>query len=794
MNLKHNLLLVIMSVAITSCVQTQEVVPIQEQQVITLTAPQGQTKTILGAPAGAKVPVYWTSGDRINVNGSMSSPLIVEDGQLLSKAEFRLNNVSLPYAVLYPGEIYSGSDDSGRVLVDIPQQQEYVSGSFASGADILWGTSSQEGEVVMNHVCGTVKLSLTDASGAVVDKLTLTSLSEDCPLVGRFAIDPDLGDLSPVDGQNTVSMLFPNGGITLSQQPTDFYLTIPAGVYPEGFEIRLEDTQKHILRLNWLRQEAGAQPGVIVTAGQLVQFSTQEYDPDAREICSAQDWELFAAAYNAGGEAWKNDWLGKDGKIKLGADVSAKSVTPINSLSHPIDGCGYSITQTEGTTPLIGTNRAEVSNLTLKGKMIPADPFIAGAAVFTTTLGAAGKFINCHNEMDIVVNAVDNTEVVCGAFVRSMLGGLIKDCTNKGNISVYSNISKVKDQRGLAGGFVAIIRDLTGKAVIENCVNYGDVSFVMEKTASLTANRPINAGYAGIVANVTYGTADTYLTIKDCVNNGDISVSFTPDPTGAQQLVSGAGGIIGLSAKLTSTGGGYNSATEDSFYLVLEGCVNNGDIANRLVSSGDSQDLQKAFAGGVAGVIHGTKASHAQIKDCESYGKVMCYEGTAYKRAALSTNCGGLIGCGAYIDMEGCIVNSPSIGTLKRQSYSVSAGVALLHQSFTMKDCKFFANLNLIRSTTYAENNWSLGFSLSTSAGGGNTKNASLAGSKVSGCSFGGTLTTNKVPVAFDSTDTTFGEMEKTTFTASDFGNHIASLSYGKGEVTFENNSYWNGL
>ena len=100
-----------------------------------------------------------------------------------------------------------------------------------------------------------------------------------------------------------------------------------------------------------------------------------------------------------------------------------------------------------------------------------------------------------------------------------------------------------------------------------------NVSVLMEKVASAADKRPINAGYAGIVANVTYGTSSTYLTIKDCVNNGDISVSYTPDPTSAQHLVSGVGGILGLSTKLTDTGAGYYSINGDSFYLVLDGCV-----------------------------------------------------------------------------------------------------------------------------------------------------------------------------------------------------------------------------
>ena len=793
MNLKLTIPSVFLAVMAVSCVQSHEMDSSRQENVITLTASQGHTRTVLGETAGDKVPVYWSSGDRINVNGIVSSPLVIGDGQKVSKADFKVSNVALPYTVVYPAEAYSGTEENGTVLLTIPQSQKYVPGSFASGADILFGTSVTEGEVVMEHLCATIRLSLTDAQSAVVKKLTLVSLSDDSPIAGTFSLDPYFLNLSPKDGTASITMELPEEGVRLGSEPVDFHMTIPAGTYPEGFTIVLEDEGKHIQRFHWLREAPEAEPGITAAAGSLVRFDACEFDPGAREICSAEEWNLFVAAYNAGGDAWKSDWLGKDGVIRLGADITAKNVSSITSLSHTIDGCGFSITQTEGRSPLIGTNRAEVRNLTLKGKMTPADPLTAGAAVFTTTLGSAGKFINCHNEMNVTVNGIESSEVVAGCFVRSMQGGLISKCTNSGDITIYSNINLKKDQRVLAGGFVAIVRDLTGPATIEGCVNNGDVSVLMEKAASVADKRPINAGYAGIVANVTYGTASTYLTVKDCVNNGNISVSYTPDPASAQHLVSGVGGILGLSAKLTETGAGYYSTNGDSFYLVLDGCVNNGDMENRLVSPGDSQDLNKAFAGGVAGVIHGLKASHAQVVDCSSFGKVTSYEGTEYTRAGLSTCSGGLIGCGAYIDMDGCVVNSPSVGTLKRQSYAVSAGVATLHQSFTMTDCRFFANLNIIRSKTYAENNWSLGFSLSTSEKGGNTKNATLEGSSVTGCSFGGTLTTNKDVVEFSSKATTFGDMEKKVFTASDCTDHIASKSYGENKVTFENNSYWDG-
>lgn len=793
MDLKRKILFLTFALAV-SCVQTPEVLPSQDGGgTVILTAPQGTTKTTLGTPSAGVVPVYWTSGDRINVNGTVSSPLFVEDGQKLTRAEFKLNNVSLPYSVVYPAEIYSGKDENGMLLVDVPSRQEYVPGSFGNGADLLFGTSVDEGTVIMEHLCGTIKVSFTDAEASKVSRVVLTSLSEDSPIAGRYAIDPDFAVLSPRSSlTNSVELILPEGGVALGTETVDFHFTIPAGTYPAGFEIRFEDSLKRILRLDWLRSQAGAEPGITVTAGHLVGFAVREFEPDAREICSSEDWELFAAAYNAGGEAWKTEWLGKDGSIKIGADISARSLTQIVALSHPIDGCGHSITQTEANKPLIGTSRAVVSNLTMKGRMTPADPNEMGAAVFASTLGGAGKFVNCHNETDIVVNATEKPDVVAGGFVRSMRGGVLQDCTNRGDITVYTNL-KNKDQKVLVGGFVAIVRDLTAMAVIDGCTNYGEVKVTCEKVAGNGSNRPINASYAGIVANVVSGDSEKHLKIVDCANEADISVSLTPDPSGAQALVSGAGGIIGMSVVLSATGGGYGSVTGDSYYLEIDGCVNNGSITNSLVSSGGSNELNKAFSGGIAGVIHGKKASHAKITGCSNYGSVCCYEGSAYKRAALSTVCGGLLGCGAFVDMEDCIVSSPSVGTLKRQSYAVSAGVGILHQSFTMKGCKFYADLKMIRSTDFTEKNWSLGFTLSTNSKNGNTTGASLAGSTITDCSFGGTLSTNETTVKNDSDATTFGTILNRTFTASDCEIYIASESYGKNEVTISGSSYWNG-
>ena len=110
-----------------------------------------------------------------------------------------------------------------------------------------------------------------------------------------------------------------------------------------------------------------------------------------------------------------------------------------------------------------------------------------------------------------------------------------------------------------------------------------------------------------------------------------------------------------------------------------------------------------------------------------------------------------------------------------------------------MTGCRIYADISMIRSATYTENNYSLGFTLPTASEDGNTANAVLAGSSVTDCSFGGSISVNETPVTFSYTGTAFGTITRSDFTASSFAGYIHSLSYGAGEVVIDGNSWWDG-
>ena len=180
------------------------------------------TKTVLGEESDGKIPVYWSEGDRIAVNGVSSSPL--GEASMASVADFKVRNVSPPYHVIYPASAYAGEEGDSKVKLDIPVSQDYVPGSFGSGADILYGVSDTDDAVTVSHLCGTIRVSLTDEQAAVIRSLTLRSISETAPIAGDFILDLAAGSLSAYGNTSCeVSLGIPEEGVALGDMEKDFF-------------------------------------------------------------------------------------------------------------------------------------------------------------------------------------------------------------------------------------------------------------------------------------------------------------------------------------------------------------------------------------------------------------------------------------------------------------------------------------------------------------------------------------------------------------------------------------------
>lgn len=765
-----------------------------------------QTKTWLDFSAGTSpLPVYWSDGDRVNVNGVASSRISVPQGQRLSKAEFNVRNIEAPYTVFYPADCFDSLDEDGVVSFTIPTTQDYFPDSFGCGAAMLYGYAQTAEEAVeLKNVCGAICVMLSSAESTTITSVTMTSLGKE-PIAGSFTIDSRSGELETVEGTCEVKLNLPAGGINLSGSGVRFVFTIPAGDYPDGFRLRFEDSNKHSLKNYWLRPSKDAGAGVSVIAGHIVCFSAQEYQPDAREIMDASDWEEFASAYNDG--TWQKDWLGKDGKIHIGADFTAANLTSLDAFADELDGQGFTITQTSAKLPLFGDLSGTVSNLTIAGKMTdPQDPANAGAVVFARSMTGGAKIVNCCNECEISVPLLEG-KMLAAAFVRNFKGGVIENCTNNAAIKLNSDCTTTSPAV-VTGGFIATVPSMDAPGCVKNCTNNGKINIVFTKPAS-AANPPSQAGYGGIVGTVVAGGASNFLSLEGCTNNGDISVDYSVPNTGGVSAMSGVGGIVGTAMKYNSNGRTQSYwtrlpasvANQDGVVMSMSGCTNNGNLFNGLVCNLSSDDPYKAFCGGLAGVLNGTVASHITVTSCANYGKVVGNE-SPYTRSALCVVAGGLCGFGGYVDFDKCTVLSKQIGSLKRQAYSAATGIGYAMMTFSLTDCYLYADVQHIRCTNYSEGNYAIAFNLSTklnTAGGVWWPFVKIEGSRVSGCHVGGSMILSKDIVAYNAATPT--ATETTTITASNLGKYIASPSFAadyfqKGfpsMVTIEGNTYWDG-
>ncbi|MBO5979130.1 MAG: hypothetical protein J6Q12_01700, partial [Bacteroidales bacterium] len=124
-----------------------------------------QTRTWLDSEGAGENPtkkVYWSDGDRINVNGQVSTPVSVPEGTKVSEAEFHLRSVDGPYNVIYPHDIVTGEayDQEGKITISLPLSQTYHPTTFSSGAAVMYGYS-ENNDVALRNFCSAVRVNLT---------------------------------------------------------------------------------------------------------------------------------------------------------------------------------------------------------------------------------------------------------------------------------------------------------------------------------------------------------------------------------------------------------------------------------------------------------------------------------------------------------------------------------------------------------------------------------------------------------------------------------------------------------
>ena len=594
------------------------------QTTITLSLEEA-TKTQLGEKADDVYPLYWSEGDQISVNG-LASNALTEGGS--AKGVFTINGtLTYPYSVVYPATTAN--------QVTFPATQEYVAGTFASGAAPMYGYAESEGGVItLNHLVGALRL-------AVKGEGTLSKVvvkAESGNLAGTYTVDCATGALTVVEGTTSNKVTLTLGeGLVLGAEATPLYIAVPAGDY--GIvTVTLYSTDNKQMKLCF---DATTKP---IAAGAVREFSEITYQGEGTGeltfegdvvITSANQLAQLSAAAEANG-------LADVKSVTIGAniDMTGYDWTPIGTPELPFsltfDGGNYEIKGLNA--PLFYyTENAVVKNVNLTDvdiKVTEAFTYDGSARAYSGALAYymyKGELSNCSAsgklEIDMAFKNADTTQEATSNYavnIAAMVGVLrdmttVTKCTNKVDLTITSLFGPADESKFYAwiGGFTSHI---PGTSAITECVNYGNIKFVPNQTttrfriggvfsygpAIATADKLENYGdieshasttstqYIGGTMCLPYTTC----AITNCKNSGAITVGadVTSGETYVASIVAAGNKNMSISnceATNNAEGKGITVACDcTKFYSGLTGKLpSGGEYTHSITDCTNSMDL-----------------------------------------------------------------------------------------------------------------------------------------------------------------------------------------------------------
>lgn len=627
--------------------------PIPEKNVSLSLSSGIASKTVLGDRNGDVYPVYWCEGDRIIVNGKRSAPLHgIGDKDV--KATFDVDGVNAPYGVVYPSWICDAMD-SEAAEVSLQAVQKWTTGSFSSGAAVLYGKSS-ETEFELKNLCGVVRIAM-DFGKNKISGIVLTSLTT--PISGKFSLNLSNGELSAIDGKNRIEISVPDAGFaTGSPETAELNFCVPAGEYPDGFNITVTDSYNRQMVIE-LRENTRINAGVIADWGK------QTFVPaGALIITGPESWNTFADAVNAGDYS---DWVDPDtGEVNIAANiVNADDLNQIDLWDGILNGGNYTLTRNKITKPLFKkiAEGAVVKNLNLGG--LRTEPGENASAVLAAT--NLGTIENCENKSKLTVT-VDANFHFCSLVEAN--AGTMRSCTNSADFEINLPFT---GNHELIGGGLAFRPDAEGKlGTFEDCKNTGNITILKNAIAASGLHK---CAVGGILASAYGGTKEVFVKLKNCSNEGKITLWENELQKSGAQGAYAVGGIVGRIAPLSGDAAAMyvNPTPTAGFYTEITGCTNSGTIdACSNIASGASSAMSGArqlYVGGIAGIVVGLKENPAKISGCSNTGAVLA--GGISRPCALV---GGILGGTAFTEIADC-TNAGSFGITKNTLAPVNAKI-----------------------------------------------------------------------------------------------------------------------
>ena len=690
------------------------------------------SRTHLGEKAEGQYPLYWSEGDAIAVNGTVSNPL--EGVGESANAIFKFNEeVYLPFCVVYPASAAvtveegegenSGEPEAPAPVTAYPinflAEQPYTAGTFAPQAAPMYGYASEEDgfHVQMQHLTGVLRLAIA-GNGEKVTSIKVKA--EKGKIAGAYTVDCTTGVLTPsAEAVNTLTVTFAEP-LTLGAEATPVYVAVPAGNY--GIFVITINTEAH--EKMTVKFDSDKKP---INAGSVREFSEFTYEAnngDAENDFIIDSEEALIEFANLVG---KGAFYPRT-KAVVTADIAiTKPWTPIENFgAYEFDGGSEEGCEINGlNAPLFGTTSATIKNLKLTDVAIEekSEGYVGSIARVVN----GGTLTNCSAAGTLLINNTTFNKEITSNYNDINIGGLVGrsvsatylNCTNQVAVTVTSFIAPDCEH---AHG--ATVGGITGRAItrcsFEGCTN--DAKILYNGTTA-----PANMYLSGLIGNslenfdtihlknltntkngiievaekaegkmgfnirgcvgIIYDGQDA---VENIVNHADIK--FLGKATGAVNIA-GVGGNLGagdcVAKKLVNNGHIYYSGTSGdntqiagvASYLAgdvkhnLEECVNNGNIT----FDGSIGTYTLTIGGITAYCKNGT----AELDNCTNNGSITIDStvGTLYVGGIMSY-------CEKDVAFKKCANNG---------------NITLNGQAGTTRLCGFMSHNNNGGSTTYTD-------------------------------------------------------------------------------------------
>lgn len=662
-------------------------------KVTLLIAADEVTKTTFGVNG---YEVKWEKDDQIGIFIASSSTnvpasLIRDDaGKAYFAAKVSNYNAGDQLCAYYPYSDKAGNDAS-KVTLKVPYIQTQTAPDKFDGSNnpmVAVPMSLPDAGTTVNnplkfrHIGAVLEFDITGVPATETLKSVQFVSSNGFPATDNSIYDlisvTEAGDLNTVAGTyyKSVTVSLQGDGFTPGQS-AKVYMTIVPGTYNGNIYI---STDKNLYRYS--DKTINADRAVVKTIKADLSSSMAD---KSKEIKSALDYEVFAMAANAGDYS---AWVDGAGEVKLGADISTTTYfTRIQKdWTGKFNGQKHTIKQDASVVPLftVISEGASVSKLVLEGsKKSMADAGSWGSAAIAQV--NYGTIENVENWIVVNINGVTTGAAISG--IVKCNAGVVKGCTQKGNITVVGQTSS--DLNALYAGGIACFASesddyskSTKAGSFINCVNNADIIVIKKSIKAISYSQHCVGGICAIVHS---GNS----VFDGCYNYGKVS-SVDDSGSLSKNSASAVGGIIGRLGNYSTQyktklafdikeGGGFNADVKNCHNI---GIVEHGVISTAPVISAVNQSgARTGCVGGIVGYANGLKNTPVEITGCSNTGTV---------KGGYSINCvmGGICGQTNYVNITDCTVKASfeDSETAEHQLSAVGGFVGVSLLGLTVKD------------------------------------------------------------------------------------------------------------